>query len=72
MDASAVIDSFGGTGATARIFGVRPSAVSNWRKSGQFPARLHYRISREAAARGIALPEGFFEPRQEQPDEAAA
>ena len=57
---SELIDALGGTTAVAKIFGVLPSAVSNWRAASYFPARLHYRISREAATRGIELDEKLF------------
>jgi len=57
--AADLIDRFGGTTKTSEIFGVLPSAVSNWRKTG-FPARLHYRASKEANARGIPCAEAIF------------
>lgn len=53
--ASAIIDAFGGTGAMAEAFGVGASAVSNWRKDGRIPARLHLRILTEAERRGVAV-----------------
>ena len=56
-----LIDKLGGTGQTAEIFGVLPSAVSNWRRLNRFPARLHYRIAKEAEARDIALSATLFE-----------
>ena len=56
MTASDIIDKLGGTTATARLFGVLPSAVSNWRADGKFPARLHYRLHLEAEQRGIEIP----------------
>lgn len=57
----ALIDALGGTSATARLAGVGPSAVSNWRKTG-LPDRasLHSRIRREAAHRGIRVDEALF------------
>lgn len=58
--ASEVIDALGGTTATAKIFGVLPSAVSNWRAAGMFPAALHYRVFRVCQARNIDLPDDFF------------
>ncbi len=51
--ASAIIDAFGGTSATANVFGVSASAVSNWRKDGRIPARLHLRVLSEAARREV-------------------
>jgi hypothetical protein len=51
MDAGNVIDALGGTGAVARICGVRSSAVSNWRRIGKFPPRV--RIPLEDAYGGL-------------------
>ena len=61
MTISDVIEAFGGNTAMARIFGVTPAAVSNWKNFGRFPDRLHYRISREAEARQIEIPATMFE-----------
>jgi hypothetical protein len=58
----AVIDAFGGTTATAVLFDVLPSAVSNWRALGRFPDRLHFRISREADRRELEVSDALFEP----------
>ena len=38
-----IINALGGTGNLANLLGVKPSAVSNYRKKG-FPARLHLKI----------------------------
>lgn len=54
MDANTIIDRFGGTSAAAAIFGVLPSAVSNWRKHG-IPRRMHSRVLIEAKARGFRI-----------------
>ncbi len=56
-----LIDKLGGTGRTAEIFGVLPSAVSNWRRLNRFPARLHYRIAKAAEELGIPVSEALFE-----------
>ena len=56
----ALVDEMGGTTAVAQIFGVLPSAVSNWRAAGKFPPRLHYKISREAARRRLAVDAKLF------------
>lgn len=61
LTVSGVITAFGGTGATARIFGVGDSAVSNWKAFDHFPDRLHYRIAREAKIRGINISEKLFD-----------
>lgn len=41
MDANFVIDTLGGTAATARLFEIEPASVSEWRKKGIPKARLH-------------------------------
>lgn len=56
-----IVRELGGTVATARLFDVVPSAVSNWKQDGRFPARLHYRIARELQARGKPYSEAIFE-----------
>ena len=38
IDVVRLIDALGGTNATARATGVKPPSVSEWRKSGIFPA----------------------------------
>lgn len=53
MTVSEFIDALGGTGATAKIFEVGPSAVSNWRAAGRLPPRLHLRAAKLAAKRRI-------------------
>ncbi len=44
----------------ATRYNVVPSAVSNWRKAGRFPARLHLRIDRDTKALGIKIDERIF------------
>lgn len=53
MTANDVIDALGGTGATAEIFGVQPSAVSNWRAADAFPQRLYFHVWEVCQERGI-------------------
>jgi DNA-binding transcriptional regulator YdaS (Cro superfamily) len=60
--ASQAIDLLGGTTATARLLGVLPSAVSNWRRKG-FPERVHYRVARALEQRG-AKARKIFEPKR--------
>ena len=73
MDTNTLIDALGGTTKVSELFGVLPSAVSNWRKDGYFPARLHLRVFRVAEERGIELPADFFDaPPVGEPDEAVA
>ena len=55
MTISEIIDAFGGTTAVARLFGVTPPAVSNWRAAGRIPPRLHLRVIREAERRQIKI-----------------
>lgn len=57
-----VIDAFGGTTRTAELFGVLPSAVSNWRTWDRFPERLHYRIAKEAELRSLTISDRLFAP----------
>lgn len=61
MKVNEVVRAFGGTTAMAKFFEVTPSAVSNWKRAGKFPDRLHYRLDRAAAERGIVLPADIFE-----------
>ena len=53
MNVSDVMDALGGSSAVARMFGVVPNAVSNWKAAARFPRRWHLRIWREGQARGI-------------------
>lgn len=48
-----VIALLGGNKGVAEIFGVRSSAVSNWRAAGRFPERLHLQVDRLCKERGI-------------------
>jgi DNA-binding transcriptional regulator YdaS (Cro superfamily) len=40
MDTNKIIDDMGGTSAVARLFGVTPGAVTQWRSKGIPSARL--------------------------------
>ena len=66
MTASDLIDTLGGNRKVAALFGVRSSAVSNWRALGRFPARLHYRISKVCEERGVEVDERLFDEPQQQ------
>lgn len=69
MTIAEIVDQvFGGTAKMAELFDVTMPAVSNWKAAGRFPARLHYRIAKEAEARNVTLPDSVFE---EEPTEAA-
>ena len=62
---SEVVRELGGNGKVAERYGVKSSAVSNWRTWNRFPARLHYKISRDAAELGIEVaPTLFDDPGQ--------
>ena len=69
--ASAVIDALGGTTKAAKLFGVLPSAVSNWRLSG-FPARLHYRVAKEVEGRGLEISDSIFTEADPSPAQSGA
>lgn len=62
MTVSDVIEALGGTSAAAKMFGVRPSAVSNWKSFGRFPDRVHHRVFLECQSRGIDLPPELLAP----------
>lgn len=62
MTASEIIDQLGGNRDVAAMFGVKSSAVSNWRALDRFPERLHYRLAKECANRGISLDDRFLAP----------
>jgi hypothetical protein len=57
-----LIHALGGTTATARLCGVRPSAVSNWKKAGQLPARLFLPVMELCQARSLAVNRALFGP----------
>lgn len=62
MTIAEIVDEvFGGTARMAELFEVTMPAVSNWKAAGRFPARLHYRIAKEAGVRGVKLPNSVFE-----------
>jgi hypothetical protein len=50
---ASLIQVLGGTSALARLVDVVPSAVSNWRRLGRFPARLYLQMRDELADRGV-------------------
>jgi hypothetical protein len=52
--ADAVIDALGGNTSVSRLFGFWPSAVSNWRNDGRFPADTYPVF--EAALAGLDPP----------------
>jgi len=55
MDASRVIEKFGGQSALARMIGKGPSTVQYWAKSGSIPAKWHTTLLQLATARSVDL-----------------
>lgn len=54
-----IVEALGGTGATARLTGVVPSAVSNWRR-GTIPSENFLTITTELEKLGLhAAPSAF-------------
>jgi hypothetical protein len=51
-----LVDLLGGTAAVAREFDVVPSAVSNWKRVGRFPARTYVHIVHKLQGKGIFPP----------------
>lgn len=70
MTASELIDALGGNSAVAAIAGVKPNAVSNWRKFGAIPPRLYISMSAAGREQGIQVPERLF--RELSDEERAA
>jgi hypothetical protein len=60
MTVSETIDRFGGSSATARICGIVPSAVSNWRANGAIPPRHYLALAEAARWHQIDLDPGLF------------
>lgn len=68
MNVSHIIDKlYGGTARAAEHFGVKPSAVSNWKAADRFPPRLHYRIAKDAEREGFRIPAKIFEVEPSRP-----
>lgn len=55
MTVDAIIASLGGSRAVQQLLGVGPSAISNYRRRGQFPDYTHLRLWQALRARGIAV-----------------
>jgi hypothetical protein len=56
-----LVDALGGTTAVAREFKVVPSAVSNWKKIGRFPARTYVQITHRLQDKGIFAPSNLWD-----------
>lgn len=48
-----VITALGGPEATAKLFGVGRTSISNWKTFRRFPEYLHWRVVKECRKRGI-------------------
>jgi hypothetical protein len=55
-----IVKILGGTGKTADIVGVLPSAVSNWKRFKFIPSRHYFKIYRECEKRGYIIPDELF------------
>lgn len=53
MTVSDIVQELGGNAATAALFGVGVTAVSNWKAANAFPERHHFRIWRLCQERGL-------------------
>lgn len=42
MDPKTIINNLGGTAAVARLFGIKPPSVSEWKRNGIPSARMQY------------------------------
>lgn len=60
-DVRAVIKALGGTAKFAQRYEIGATAVSNYRREGRFPPRLHFRIFRDCQAEGIEIDPALFE-----------
>lgn len=54
-----LITDLGGPTAIAKELGVKPNAVSNWRRRG-IPWKVRPALARMAADRAVALPSDFW------------
>jgi hypothetical protein len=60
MNVDETIDAFGGSSAVARICGIVPSAVSNWRAVGAIPPKWYLPLLEAARWHGVELDPGLF------------
>ncbi len=56
-----VIQHLGGPRAVARMFGVRPSAVSNWSQAGVFPPKTFLLIVQKLEDQGHTAPHSLWD-----------
>jgi hypothetical protein len=55
-----LIQVLGGTTAAAKLFGVNPPNVSNWKKAGRFPARYCLPVKELCQERGLEVNRELF------------
>jgi hypothetical protein len=60
MDMNGIVAALGGTSEAAKVFGVSPQAVSNWKADGRFPRSRRYDALLIMQARGIAVDPAVF------------
>jgi hypothetical protein len=65
---SSVISSLGGTQAVADLFGVRVSAIGNWRSDDRFPSHTFPTISRELLTRGLSADINLWKFDRKKPE----
>jgi hypothetical protein len=65
LTSSQAIDALGGTAKVARIFGLKPNVVSNWRKRG-LPSHAEARLWHECKKRRINYVPPAVQEAQEQ------
>jgi len=59
-DMDGIIAALGGTNKAAKVFGVTPQAVSNWKADGRFPRARRYDALLITQDRGIAVDPTVF------------
>jgi len=60
MTAHELIQALGGTASVAKLLGIGPSAVSNWKAAGRIPPRWYLRLAPEAHRLNVPLDAGVF------------
>jgi hypothetical protein len=55
MNVTQFVENLGGNRTAAKLFSVGETAVCNWKRENRVPAKLHLRIVRLCAERGIAF-----------------
>lgn len=60
LDVDIIIDGLGGTNEAARLAGVRPPSVSEWRQRGVIPEGPRALLAHECEKRGLARPWQLF------------